>query len=89
MLYKTLIGASVLALAVGVSLLGTDAAHAGDKDLWLHVAVDGEGERVRVNVPISLVETALPLVEDEDYTCYTPSGGTRCEKTWENDTQVA
>lgn len=24
------------------------------------------------------------LVADEGYTCYTPDGGTRCEKTWEN-----
>ncbi|MEJ1156554.1 hypothetical protein [Microbacterium marmarense] len=26
------------------------------------------------------------LVDDQDFTCYTPSGGTRCEKTWENAT---
>ncbi len=26
------------------------------------------------------------LVDEEDYTCYTPSGGTRCEKTWKNST---
>jgi len=26
------------------------------------------------------------LVEDEGFTCYTPSGGTRCEKTWKNST---
>lgn len=26
------------------------------------------------------------LVADEGYTCYTPDGGTRCEKTWENAT---
>ncbi|WES62932.1 hypothetical protein P0L94_10755 [Microbacter sp. GSS18] len=26
------------------------------------------------------------LVAEEDFTCYTPSGGTRCEKTWENET---
>jgi len=24
------------------------------------------------------------LVDEEGYTCYTPSGGTRCEKTWIN-----
>ncbi|GAA1952808.1 hypothetical protein [Microbacterium aquimaris] len=24
------------------------------------------------------------LVEDEGFTCYTPDGGTRCEKTWQN-----
>lgn len=26
------------------------------------------------------------LVAEEGYTCYTPVGGTRCEKTWENET---
>ena len=26
------------------------------------------------------------LVADEGYTCYTPDGGTRCEKTWQNPT---
>lgn len=26
------------------------------------------------------------LVTDEGYTCYTPDGGTRCEKTWQNET---
>lgn len=26
------------------------------------------------------------LADDEGFTCYTPDGGTRCEKTWTNDT---
>ncbi len=26
------------------------------------------------------------LADDEDFTCYTPDGGTRCEKSWENET---
>jgi len=26
------------------------------------------------------------LADDEGYTCYTPDGGTRCEKTWQNPT---
>lgn len=25
------------------------------------------------------------LVTDEGFTCFTPDGGTRCEKTWQND----
>lgn len=24
------------------------------------------------------------LADEEDFTCYTPAGGTRCEKTWDN-----
>lgn len=26
------------------------------------------------------------LADDEGFTCYTPDGGTRCEKTWQNET---
>lgn len=26
------------------------------------------------------------LVTDEGYTCFTPDGGTRCEKTWQDET---
>ncbi|MFT4306412.1 MAG: hypothetical protein QM604_05940 [Microbacterium sp.] len=28
------------------------------------------------------------LVDDEGFTCYTPSGGTRCEKTWTDATSA-
>jgi hypothetical protein len=40
-----------------------------DRDQWLHVAVDGRGgndERVRVNLPLSIVETVLPLIETKE-----------------------
>lgn len=30
------------------------------------------------------LEQLNALVEDEGFTCYTPDGGTRCEKTWDN-----
>jgi hypothetical protein len=32
------------------------------------------------------LEMLNKLVADEGYTCYTPDGGTRCEKTWQNET---
>ena len=65
------------ALIIGLSglvLVGTASAshhkthsHNSD-DLWLHVSVDGsDSERVRVNVPLQLVETVLPLIDDEDF----------------------
>jgi hypothetical protein len=55
---------AVLALAMSVT-----AAHAGGKTQWLHVAVDGhhEEERVRVNLPLSLLSAVLPLIEDEGF----------------------
>ena len=31
------------------------------------------------------LEQLNALADDEDFTCYTPDGGTRCEKTWENE----
>ena len=37
---------------------------------WLHVAVDEEhrnGDRVRVNLPLDLVEAVLPLIDAEDF----------------------
>jgi len=44
-------------------------AGAADRASWLHVAVDGTAgneERVRVNLPMSIVETVLPLIETDE-----------------------
>jgi len=41
---------------------------AAAQDPWIHVRVDGrdaEAETVRVNVPLRLVSSVLPLIEDE------------------------
>ena len=41
---------------------------AADSDLWLHVRVDGRnGESVNVNLPLSLVEAALPMIPEEHF----------------------
>ncbi|MGQ0721320.1 MAG: hypothetical protein ACT4PE_07065 [Candidatus Eiseniibacteriota bacterium] len=54
-------------LSIGLLFLVGDAT-AGSDRRWIHVTVDGEdGERVRVNVPLSLIETVLPLIEDDDF----------------------
>jgi hypothetical protein len=50
-------------------LLVTTGAFAGSGK-WLHVAVDegGEnGERVRINLPLDLVESILPLIEVDEF----------------------
>jgi hypothetical protein len=31
------------------------------------------------------LEQLNALADDEGFTCYTPDGGTRCEKTWQNE----
>lgn len=54
-------------LSVGCLLLAGGASADPDRR-WVHVAVDGEDEeRVRINVPLSLVETVLPLIEADDF----------------------
>ena len=47
-------------LAAGLILLGAGVA-AAESNLWLHVRVDGDhGERVSINLPLGLVEKAIP-----------------------------
>ena len=53
-------------LAFAAIALLTAALPAAAQDLWLHVKVHeqgGENARVTVNLPISLIESALPLIE--------------------------
>jgi hypothetical protein len=50
-------------------LLAATLALGGSGDLWIHVYVQEGGEHpetVRVNVPLSLVESVLPLIECEE-----------------------
>lgn len=56
-----------IALGCLVVVTATSLAVAGS-DLWLHVYVEGSGhgdETVRVNVPVSLIESVLPLIQHE------------------------
>jgi|WetSurMetagenome_2_1015567.scaffolds.fasta_scaffold535493_1 hypothetical protein len=55
-------------LATLALALLTTAAFAGPNDYWLHVRVDehgSDGEQVRINLPIQLVESVLPLIHDK------------------------
>ena len=57
--------ALLLALAIGVPAAG---AQSTQPERWLHVSVDsvdGKGEMVRVNMPLSLAEKLLPAVHNE------------------------
>lgn len=60
-----------LIAGLAILLLGTGATAQAKDDLWVHVSVDGghddEGERVRVNVPLQLVSTILPLIEHDEF----------------------
>ncbi|MDZ4805511.1 MAG: hypothetical protein SGI90_11685 [Candidatus Eisenbacteria bacterium] len=60
---------TMLAVAALTLLLAPVAALAAG-NRWLHIRVDESGrggEKVRVNVPLSMVETLLPLIEDDDF----------------------
>ncbi|MFH1143230.1 MAG: hypothetical protein V1774_01640 [Candidatus Eisenbacteria bacterium] len=60
---KILIG--TLLLCIGVT-----GAWAQTNQRWLHVRVDGsgsDGERVRINLPLELVASILPLIEADDF----------------------
>jgi hypothetical protein len=57
-------------LGIFLLLLSVTASGAVDRDQWLHIAVDGVGhnaERVRVNLPLTLVEAVLPLIEESEF----------------------
>ena len=56
------------ALAVLAGLAGLSAAADPAAQLWLHVVVDEEtgGDRVRVNLPLEFVETAVRMVPAEE-----------------------
>lgn len=57
---KSLLTAAALLVAI------PSAALAVDKDQWLHVAVDDDGERVRINLPLTVVQAVLPLIETHE-----------------------
>lgn len=60
---------SLRILSILILSLATAGA-AGAADLWLHVHVDESadgGAKVRVNLPLTLVETALAMVPDQDF----------------------
>jgi hypothetical protein len=62
---KAMVRAAIL--SIGLLVLVGDAS-AGPDRRWVHVAIDGEdAERVRINVPLSLIETVLPLIEDDEF----------------------
>jgi hypothetical protein len=58
-------------LALAWSTLSGPAALAGSDSRWFHVKVDEtgpDGDRVRINLPIHVVEAALPLIQSEGMT---------------------
>ncbi|WP_426323865.1 hypothetical protein [Microbacterium sp. E-13] len=54
--------------------------------VWRDPAADTTGLRTTIDYVSRgpALDMLNKLVADEGYTCYTPDGGTRCEKTWQN-----
>ena len=63
MMRKGLMGMLMLLLAGGLAMAGTSGS-------WLHINVDEggrNGDKVRVNIPLSLVQELLPLIKVDDF----------------------
>jgi hypothetical protein len=57
---------SLKTLAACAVLVLTATGASAESNLWLHVRVDGDhGEKVSINLPLSLVEKAIPMIPDE------------------------
>lgn len=55
-------------VALMILVLGSSAALAGER--WLHVRVQEQGSRgenVNVNIPISMVEALLPMIQTDEF----------------------
>jgi hypothetical protein len=59
-----------IAIAAGIAALIAVAAGPAQAIQWLHVHVDEKGAdptKVRVNVPVSMVQAILPVIEEEEF----------------------
>ncbi len=58
---RTKLAFGLIALVVAAA----PAATAGDRDAWIHIRVDardGDGEQVRINLPLQMIESLLPMI---------------------------
>jgi len=64
---RTMLGCLLIGTAAAIFLASTPAL-AGPQSRWLHVRVEGKGpdvETVHVNLPLSLLETVLPAIDQD------------------------
>jgi hypothetical protein len=91
---RALLTADVLAQLEGVPLNDPAFGASGPQPdgslvcVWRDPAADTTGLVTTISVMSRgpALDMLNKLVADEGYTCYTPDGGTRCEKTWQNET---
>ena len=90
---RELLTADVLAQLEGVPLNDPALGASGPQEdgglvcVWRDPAGDGTGLITTITYMSRgpALDMLNQLVADEGYTCYTPDGGTRCEKTWPNE----
>lgn len=59
-------GRALKILSLAVALVAVAGMASAASDLWLHVSVDEEGgAKVRVNLPVALMERAIPMIPTE------------------------
>src|SRR5262245_57704275 len=58
-----------LAVLVGAGFLASGTARAASETRWLHIRVEersGNGESVKVHLPLSMIQSMAPLLDDVD-----------------------
>lgn len=91
---RTILTADVLAQLEGVPLNDPAFGASGPQPdgrlicVWRDPAADTTGLVTTISAMSRgpALDMLNKLVADEGYSCYTPDGGTRCEKTWPNPT---
>ena len=89
-----IVGDDVLAQLEGVPLNAAAFAPTGPQSdgslicVWRDPATDTTGLVTTISYLSRgpALDMLNQLADDEGFTCYTPDGGTRCEKTWQNET---
>ncbi|MDE0545300.1 hypothetical protein [Microbacterium sp. C7(2022)] len=91
---QSLLNASVLAELEGVPLNDPAFGASGSQPdgslicIWGDPAADTTGLTTTISYMSRgpALDMLNELADEQDFTCYTPDEGTRCEKTWENAT---
>ena len=56
----------LMVAAAAALLLAPAALASSTSGLWIHVWVEERGDNIRVNVPLSLIESVLPLIDADE-----------------------
>src|SRR5947209_7893231 len=60
-------GKKLLGMALLAAGLATTAQRAAAADLWLHIDVNGKGEQTNVNLPLAMVRSMAPMLEEKGH----------------------